>query len=493
VTATRRNNLAASVGRDRVITLWDAARGEKLWELPPLDREVTCLALSPDGHYLAGTGYKQLLKVWDTRLRQEVLPPFVPERPSTFRNAFAVAFSPDGSSFVAGSEVLQVWDIGTREYRLLFGTGGLRCSRITFSPDDKRLVATYRDGLVRVWDVASGKVILHNKSGADLGADLSPDGEHLALTRERGVTILALTPPKAEPCRTLLGHGPGRVCALAFSADGRLASRGSDGSVVLWDLDAGRPGRTLACPAVPEEANLAFTQGGRQLLSPCEGDRLLTWGADTGREGAVTVPVRNARCCAVSHDGRRLATADANNVIRLGDLGTGRQRTFERVKGNVRCLAFRPGDRQLASCGSDGVTLWETATGREVRTYRGQTLSVACVAFSPDGRLMASASDDSTVRLWDVDRGEALFTLRRHDGPVTAVAFGPGGTRLASASRDGTVKLWDTDVGKVVLTLRGHDGPVTGVAFSPDGHWLATGSHDGSVRLWDGRPLPPAP
>jgi WD40 repeat protein len=495
VTSSRNNHLAASVGGSRVITLWDTSRREKLWSLPPLKEEVTSVALSPDGRYLAAAGF-QLFKVWDTTERREVQPPFVLENPGTFRNFWAVAFSPNGEYLAAGGPAPHVWEFRTRRCRPLYGTGGERSSRIAFTEHGEYVASTYRDGMLRVWDRATGKIVLSSyEKGQNLGVDFSPDGKRLALTREREVIIESFLPPKVEPCRTLPGPTAEPVWALAFSPEGRLASRAGDRTITLWDVDSASAVHSWRCPvAIAEETNLVF-RGNTRLLSGCEGERLQVWDPGTGRADGAGPPARNARCCAASPDGRWLATADGGNAILLWDLATGQQvRAFDHKDSEVRSLAFDPGSQQLASCGSGGtVKLWDTATGKELRTCRGHSMSVACVAFSPDGRRMASASDDLTVRHWDVASGTELPTLQGHHvGPVACLAFSPDGKRLASASIDGTVKLWDAASGQEVLTLKGHEAPVTSVAFSPDGGWLATGSLDGRVRLWDGRPLEPA-
>jgi WD40 repeat protein len=498
VTTSRRNNLAASWGRSRVVTLWDAARGEKRWSPPPLNEQVTSVALSPDARYLAAAGYNQLLKVWDTTKRREVRPPFVPQKTGTFRNVWAVAFSPDGKCLAAGGPAPQVWEFATGLCRPLYGTGGQRSSRIAFTPDSKYMASTYRDGLLRVWDRTTGIIVLApHENLQNLGVDFSPDGHSLAMTRGREVTIEPFFPPKVEPCRSLPGPTGEPLWALAFSPDGRLASRAGDRTILLWDVGTGAVVHTWPSPvAIPEEANLVF-RGNNRLLSGCDGELLRVWDADTDGEGGAGPAAPISRCCAVSDDGKWLATATRDKGTLLWDLRTGEQvRSFSvrEVRSlEVRSLAFRPGGRQLAACGPGGtVILWDAATGNELRTFKGHSMSVACVVFSPDGRRMASAGDDLTVRLWDVDRGRELKTIQGHAGPVACVAFSPNGKRLASASMDGTVKLWDAASGQEVLTLRGHGGPVTAVAFSPDGGWLATACHDGRLRLWDGRPLPQA-
>ncbi len=334
----------------------------------------------------------------------------------------------------AGVAVLALAAVGFGVWRFSWGSRGLAGPdmnrypfSVTFSRDGRELLSGGFDatkggysstyGLIRRWDVATGKLIGQPLQGYTSGVyavALSPDGQTLAaLESSNGVRLWDVGSGRSI---SLFGGYGYDVTRMAFSPDGKTVATANDkdGTITLWDGARGWP------------RNWPFDQ-------PLHG-------------GEAKVAA-----LAFSPDGQRLASGSADGTVRLWEAATGQLlgQPIAAHSSVVSSLAFSPDGRRLASGGYDrAIRLWDAATGKAVTqpafsasASNGLGL-VTSLAFSPDGKLLASGAP---VELWDAASGQPIIgqPLNATAGVIHALAFSPDGQWLAVAGDDHVIHLWD--------------------------------------------------
>jgi WD40 repeat protein len=299
------------------------------------------------------------------------------------------------------------------------------------------------------------------------------------------------TVARAAELRRLEGHTH-VVSGVTFFPDGRRALSGSfDGTVRVWDLEAGKRLALLRAADAGWVWGVAVGPAGRLALAGCSDGTVRVWDVAAGKEQRRLAGHAGAVCAvAFGPDGRLALSGGEDGGVRLWDVETGRGlKQFTGHTGAVNAVAFSGEGRFVVSAGADRtVRVWDLVTGNEVRTLKGHTDAVQSVAVSPDGTRAVSGGADGSARVWNTRTGEELACLRDGTDAVLSVAVTPDGRRLLTGSADRVVRLWDLGASQVQARLRGHDTAVQSVAFSPDGTRALSGSggcsRDTTVRLW---------
>lgn len=146
----------ASASFDHSVRLWDVATSALLKEFHHHSDFVYAVAFSPDGKRLVSASKDRTVALIDIETGKSVF---------TFsgmeQDIMAVAFHPDGKSVISSGFEASIywWNTQTGERIKLQGGHGIATHELAFSKDGKRIISAGADRTVRSWDGTAGTLV----------------------------------------------------------------------------------------------------------------------------------------------------------------------------------------------------------------------------------------------------------------------------------------------------------------------------------------------
>jgi WD40 repeat protein len=465
-----------SAGDDKVIRIWDAARGTTVrtirGEIGDGDiGKILALALSPDGRLIAAGGRLPGRNGGEGAIRiyERSTGTLLALLEGHTEAVLSLAFSPDGSMLASGGmdDTAILWSLADAAAVRTFKGHQGDVNAVRFSPDGARLATASDDSAVGLWKVGDATLIAELNGHTDF------------------------------------------VIALAFSpADGTLASSGLDRSIRLWDGVTGAALRSFADR--PSSAmSIAFSPDGNRILAGADKAPFAQAILDA-TTGATLASYRGhdglTHAVAFADDGATAVTAGgSNNEIHLWDSASGRLAQVLAGKGrSIWSVGMAPDGSAVA---------WGTSNARGETNNQGP-LEYELRMPAPDRplgapKLLAGSpkrfatavpklgslslqlrlgGDWGYYALLDIVRsGKVLATIERteRDGyGHNAYGFLDRGRSVVSGAGHGWLSLY-TAAGERRGDFIGHTSDVWAVAASDDGKRLVSGGDDQTVRIWN--------
>ena len=444
------------------IALWDIAAGTARWLQPAMASRVEWLAFNPDGTRLLAGGLE--LRVFDPRSGELAALPVASGQGYISRGGF----SSDGRHFWTWS-----WYAGGKFWGLPDVPGFPLQAPITSAPamhgrrvgltvaadSQSRLIATYDNGLVKLWRLPDSSTFDVNTAPMP-GDTLRVDGRHLVRVDGNHVAVFDAMSDTTLGTPIALPQAP---TFAGLSADGLSLIAIAGREVSAWDWQTGKalwpavslPNSPLRLSLAAKSPVLAVATGENDIKGFRERVHLFDLTSGKQRSKSFTVPGPLASLRLSADGGRLILWSDGSGV---------------NAEANV-------------------LNVINTATSEVALrlVHEGKQMPIVDARFADDGSLWTSAGRENATGIWHWDADGKLLTHTT--------------TRVSASDALVAETIWPLPQSKGVIALAASPGlkplrvaadgtshPMLGpdsmsgtnvAAINPDGNLLAAASAHG--------------
>ena len=298
--------------------------------------------------------------------------------------------SPDAGYFaMTDDNRLEVWNVGAKA-SLLQRTD---VRRAAFHPHLPQVAVSERDGTVRIYSLSTAAELASLPVGQGATPVFSPDGEKLAVVKDRACEVWSISPP------TRLGQ----------------------------------------CDLVANCFRHAWRPGSDHILLGCEDATLMAWDWQRRELALVGRHEREGVFVCAEPGGEWAATTSWDGILRLWSLAARRQVLEGRT---VRPLGFDSTGQWLCVAGTRGVARWRFHWPEELRLLSGSfgpAKRLEMPIISPNSRWLAAMNLRAGFQVWDLATGQSQAC--QADAGLERVCWAGHDALLAASSQTG-VTLW---------------------------------------------------
>lgn len=353
----------ATASKHQTLSFWDTERLDPLSSVQAHESDLVGLGFHPNGRWLVSMGVDRTLRIAETwtdpgdrsRLGREVLTvPLAGSAPSAF------AFLADGRRLVLTwpERQTRIWEFPALWASLAAGVPPAFARTIALAPGGRFIAVVGLDGSLSL-QAPSGtapSVPLEPVPGARTTAlAFHPSAERLAEALDDGMVRLRDSNTGRVIAQSEVD--PGRVNALAFSGDGRrLVTAGASGAIRTWDASTLAPQRTFAGHSPRPATAVSFLEGfgSSRILSGGDDRIVRVW--DDAFDGPVTEFKGHERpilAVGGSGDGRRVASVGLDRCLRIWPASGGETLLVLEGVDLLPAVCQAPGSGSLAALGED--------------------------------------------------------------------------------------------------------------------------------------------
>jgi WD40 repeat protein/serine/threonine protein kinase len=396
--------LFATASYDKTVRLWSLPDGAPAGVPMRHEGPVDTVVFSPDGRRLVSAGRDHTVRLWDVSTCRPVSNPMRHDE-----TVLGALFDPKDAGKVLSfgwDNAAYLWDVRPSPWPGEVIPIAAKVRAVEFAQTDERVFIATRDGRAGIWSLPGKRFVIPAVSAPEAieRAAFHRGSNQCATVGASG--IIRFWDLESGKKRGETKAAPDQIMSLDFAADGHsVFAAYLSGSVLQWKVPEG----TQIGPPLRHSEKmdaLAVSPSGREIGTGCRDDYLYLWNP------TVTKPVpRKLRhtnpVLAVSYDptGQFVATGSDDHTARIWSVASGQQigEPFY-LNGRATGLHYTAGGKALLVGGVEDteVTCYDTKTHDSVYLPLPHSTGVSQITSNPSGALVITVSDDGVARLWRI-------------------------------------------------------------------------------------------
>ena len=400
-------------------------------------------------------------------------------------------FSPDGKYLaVSGKKAdIVVYESATR--REVSAIDGKGFDAFSFSPDSKfAVVQNSSDGSMEVFDVETGKSIRQIRGLGKLSNFTKSVGGAGMVNEAWGIYPLAVLEmgrvPVTPDWKSILVNKNDKEFSLYDFQSGELKvdldhskynAAWENTKVVLSVLGA-LGGSPTAFDLLGSISNTQFSNDGKYLLIANGNKKPSLWNLEKGELLAKFDAGARVYYARFSPDSKMVATSDFHGYTKIWDTATGDILATIGDKEDRGIVLGWSADSTKIFINprrKDDLRSYDPKTGQMVHRFEASNPNGSFLRQDGKVAITAPRGDKKILfQIWDTESAKLLVTVPRTKGQdaIISLKWSPDGEMIATAEgTDENIKLWNLK-GDLLQTLTFSCMPMN---FSPDGRYLVTG------------------
>ncbi|MBD2294619.1 hypothetical protein H6G06_14305 [Anabaena sphaerica FACHB-251] len=513
--------------------------GSLLRTLPGHNKDITVIAMTPDGKKAVSGSDDATLKLWDLETGIEISTLTFP----TSYKVDSIVITSDGKKALCSNyQALIMLDIETgKEISMLTNLDSTfydYLDSVSITPDYKKVLCCFRK-MLKILDVVTATEISIPNENIEIAA-INPDGKKILSFHtwlhesgyvldgivklwdlETGKDIFTLNEYKA-----IRGMSSDKISGkLVISSDGKKGYFYFPKLLNVWDLETGKEISDLTDDQELNTVNVSqeiskFTSD-KELLKTVEtakvvainynnkkaitssGETLKVWNLLT--EIQISIPSKNhaqIKLVDINSDGKK-AISSCGKTLKVWDLQTGteistltidniqlEQSYYDRDKLNL--IALTPDWQKVLSIDNENVKIWNLETGKEISSfaiYHNIDINNDCklnvIALTPNWKKAIVAYNyrwdtgvDTSLKLWDLETGiETSTNLYKQEMNLPSYYY-------QTSDKKSHILLWDLEAKREISCLIDTKW-FNAMKITPDGKKVLSSSDENTLKLLD--------